>query len=95
MAVKSGVVYTHPDSNLILPSITKKVILEICRESNIQVVEEGIPASELAAMDEMVIVGTGSEVTPVVQMDETLVGDGKRGQVTRIIQEKFFEKTKF
>jgi D-alanine transaminase len=43
----------------------------------------------------MVIVGTGSEVTPVVQMDETLVGDGKRGQVTRIIQEKFFEKTQF
>jgi D-alanine transaminase len=94
MAVKNGVVYTHPDSNLILPSVTKKVILEICRENNIQVVEEGIPASELAAMDEMMIVGTGSEVTPVVQFDETLVGDGKRGQVTRIIQEKFFELTK-
>jgi D-alanine transaminase len=95
MAVKNGVVYTHSDSNLILPGITKKVILEICRESNIWVVEEGIPASELASMDEMMIVGTGSEVTPVVQIDETLVGDGKRGQVTRIIQEKFFEKTQF
>jgi len=93
MAVKSGVVYTHPDSNLILPSITKKVILEICRENNIAVVEEGIPASELASMDEMMIVGTGSEVTPVVQIDEKSVGNGRPGPVTRFIQDKFFEQT--
>lgn len=94
MAVKNGVVYTHPDSNLILPGITKKVILEICRENNIRVVEKGIQASELIRMDEMMIVGTGSEVTPVVQIDKTLVGDGKRGQVTQFIQEKFFVLTK-
>jgi D-alanine transaminase len=94
MAVKNGVVYTHPDSNLILPSITKKVILEICRENNIQIVEEGIPALELPNMDEMMIVGTGSEVTPVVQMDETQVGNGKSGSVTRLIQDKFFELTR-
>ena len=94
MAVKNGVVYTHPDSNLILPSITKKVILEICKENNIRVVEEGIPAPELVNMDEMMIVGTGSEVTPVVQMDETQVGDGKSGLVTRFIQDKFFELTR-
>ncbi len=93
MAVKNGVVYTHPDSNLILPSITKIVIREICDQNNIQLVEEGIPASELANMDEMMIVGTGSEVTPVVQIDDALVGDGKPGPVTLFIQDKFFEQT--
>lgn len=93
MAVKNGVVYTHPDSNLILPGITKIVIREICKANNIPLVEEGIPASELANMDEMMIVGTGSEVTPVVQMDENLVKNGKPGPVTLFIQEKFFELT--
>jgi len=93
MAVKNGVVYTYPDSNLILPGITKKVVMEICRENNIRVIEEGIPASELASMDEMMIVGTGSEVTPVVQMNEALVKNGKPGLVTLFIQEKFFEQT--
>jgi branched-subunit amino acid aminotransferase/4-amino-4-deoxychorismate lyase len=44
-------------------------------------------------MDEMMIVGTGSEVTPVVQLDEMQVGNGKSGPVTLFIQEKFFEKT--
>ncbi|MBV5312809.1 MAG: D-amino-acid transaminase [Prolixibacteraceae bacterium] len=95
MAVKDGVVYTHPDSNLILPGITKKVIIEICKTHNIRLVEEGIPASELAGLDEMMIVGTGSEVTPIVQLDDKPVGNGKLGPVTRFIQEKFFEQTQF
>ena len=94
MAVKNGVVCTHPDSNLILPGITKIVIREICKTNHIPLVEEAIPASELMAMDEMMIIGTGSEVTPIVRLDESLVGDGKPGPVTLFIQEKFFELTK-
>lgn len=93
LAVKNGTVYTHPDSNLILPGITKIVIREICRENNIPMLEEAFTASELAGMDEMMIVGTGSEVTPVVQIDETTVGSGKPGPVTVLLQEKFFELT--
>jgi len=93
MAVKNGVVYSHPDSNLILPGITKIVIREICNANHISLVEEGIPASELASMDEMMIIGTGSEVSPVVQLDESLIGNGKPGPVTLFIQKKFFEQT--
>lgn len=93
MAVKNGMVYTHPDSNLILPGITKIVIREICRENNIRLIEEGIPATELINMDEMMIIGTGSEVTPVVQMDDMMVGNGNPGSVTLLLQDKFFKKT--
>jgi len=91
--VKNVAIYTHPDSNLILPGITKIVIREICTANNIPLVEEGIPASELSGMDEMMIIGTGSEVTPVVQMDENPVGGGNPGPVTLFIQGKFFEQT--
>lgn len=93
IGVKDGIVRTHPDSNLILPGITKKVVMEICRANNIRVIEEGIQASELTRMDEMMIVGTGSEVTPVVNIDGNLINDGKPGPVTRFIQGKFFEQT--
>ncbi len=93
LAVKDGTIYTHPDSNLVLPGITKIVIREICRKMNIPLVEEGFAASELASMDEMMIVGTGSEVTPVVQIDEMTVGNGNPGSVTLLLQEKFFELT--
>jgi len=92
MAVKNSVVYTHPDSNLILPGITRKVVFEICQTHHIRVIEEGIPASELAHLDEMMIVGTGSEVTPVVKIDEFTIGDGTPGPITRFIRDKFFEQ---
>lgn len=91
LAVKNGIIYTHPDSNLVLPGITKIVVREICRELNIPLIEEGFSASELASMDEMMIVGTGSEVTPVVKIDEMMVGNGTPGPITLLLQEKFFE----
>jgi D-alanine transaminase len=90
LAVKNGTIYTHPDSNLVLPGITKIVVREICRELNIPLVEEGFAASELASMDEMMIVGTGSEVSPVIRIDNQMVGNGQPGPVTCLIQEKFF-----
>lgn len=94
LGVKGGIVYTHPDSNLILPGITKKVVFEICRLNNLKVQETAIPENELFNMDEMMIVGTGSEVTPVIKIDDFAVGSGSPGPVTLFIQEKFFELTK-
>jgi len=92
MAVKNGAVYTHPQSNLVLPGITQKVIMEICRAEGIEVIEKGIPEAVFKSMDEVIITGTGSEVTPVVNIDGTAVSDGNPGPVTRLIQERFFEQ---
>jgi D-alanine transaminase len=93
VGIKAGKLITHPLSNLILPGITRKVILEIASEFGIPVKEEAIPAEELGTLDELIICGTGSEVMPAVQVDDQPVGDGKPGPVTRFLQEKFFELT--
>ena len=95
LAVKDGTIYTHPDSNLVLPGITKIVIREICKANNIPLVEEGIPEAELSQMDEMMIVGTGSELTPVVQFNDMQIGNGKPGPLTLLLQDKFFDQTKY
>lgn len=91
MGVKNGVVITRPLSNLILPGITRKVILEICEENAIPVEERLFSEKELYEMDELIIAGTGSEITPAVQVNETMIGNGKPGEITRLIQKKFFE----
>jgi D-alanine transaminase len=91
LGVNNGVVITHPDSNLILPGITRKVILEICAENNIPVEERAIQENELCELDEIIIAGTGSEITPVVQVNEGFVGNKKPGEITRFLQNKFFE----
>ncbi len=90
LAVKNGALITRPLSNLILPGITRKVVLEICTSNNIPVEERLFTKEELFEMDEVFISGTGSEITPVVQVDNQLIGTGKPGEITRLIQQKFF-----
>ncbi len=92
LAVKNGTVITHPLSNLILPGINRKVVLEICAENNIPVQEQAFSEKELYEMEELMITGTGSEVAPVVQVNDTPVGNKKPGDITRFLQRKFFEK---
>lgn len=90
-AVKDGVVITRPLSNLILPGITRKVVLEICKNNDIPLEERLFSKDELFEMDELFISGTGSEITPVVQVNEQIISEQLPGKTTRLIQEKFFE----
>jgi D-alanine transaminase len=93
MAVMGGTVYTHPDSNLILPGITKKVVIRLCDELCIPFTERSVASNETNRFDECFITGTGSEVMPVVEIDGKPVGNGKPGPVTLRLQEEFFRLT--
>ena len=74
-----GILYTHPDSNLILPGITRAIVLESCQEFDIPVGMFPILENKLPNIDEMMILGTGSEVMPVVEIDGWQVRNGKPG----------------
>ncbi len=91
--VKNGVVYTHPESNLILPGITRKEVLKICRDLDIDISEEPIKRPDIGKYNEWFLTGTGSEIVPVIQIDSTLVGDGNPGKITRKIQNEFLRRT--
>lgn len=90
LGVKNGVVITRPLSNLILPGITRKVILEICAENNIPFEEREFSEKELLDFDELIIAGTGSEITPAIQVNDIKIGDGKPGEITKLLQRHFF-----
>ena len=90
LGIKNGKLLTHPLSNLILPGITRKVVLEICHAEGIPFDEIAFSKNDLYALDELFIAGTGSEILPVVQVDDVVLGDGTPGPVTRQIQKCFF-----
>ena len=91
LVIKNGVVITRLLSNLILPGITRKVIQEICIANQIPFEECEFSESEMLEMDEIIIAGTGSEITPAIEVNSTIIGNGKPGKITRFIQQKFFE----
>jgi len=86
LGVKNGKLYTAPLSGFILPGVTREMVLDICKQKNITVAEEPINKNELKDFDEFMITGTISEVTPVVQINEMKIGNGKPGNVTLEIQ---------
>jgi len=93
LGVKNGKIITHPDSNYILPGITKGAVKDICTENSIEFSENSFTEEEINNLDELMVAGTGNEVMPVIHVNDMMIGDGKPGTVTRFIQKKFFEMT--
>lgn len=89
LGVFDDTVVTHPLTNRILPSITRRVVLDLCRNLGIPVDESPIPEANLPDADELILAGTTTGVMPVVQVDDWTVGDGTPGPITRELQEAF------
>ena len=81
--VKGGELLTHPLTPLILPSITRELILEIAREQSVRMREEPFTDKELFALDELFVSGTTTDVTPIVEVDGRRIGSGKPGPVSK------------
>lgn len=90
-AVKNNSVITAPLSNYILSGITRSIIFHLCRENNIQIIEDYVLLNEIFSYDEFFLTGTTTEITPVIKIDNKLIEDGKPGKMTRKIQKLFYE----
>ena len=87
--MKNRKVVTPSLSNLILPGVTRRTVLELCKEPGIEVEEREIPVSELNSFDEAFMLATTTGVVPVVEIAGTKVNDGKPGKITRILQDAY------
>jgi D-alanine transaminase len=85
LGVKDGELRTHPLSPLILPSVTREVVLEIAGEQGVPVREEPFTEQELFAVDELFVAGTTTDVTPIVDVDGRPIGSGKPGPISRAL----------
>jgi branched-chain amino acid aminotransferase len=89
-AVRDGTVYTPPLASSILPGITRDSIIALCKDLCIPIQEQMIPREMLYVCDEVFFSGTAAEITPLRSIDRICVGAGKRGPITKRLQEEFF-----
>ncbi len=90
--VRNGTVVTPGVNEHILEGITRALVIRILREELCtEVVERPIARSELYIADEIFMTGTAAEVTPIVEVDNRKIGDGKVGKLTKKVQEIFFK----
>lgn len=91
--VKNNRLKTAPLTT-ILPGITRDSIIQIAKELGYEVIEERFTRDELYIADEVFFTGTAAEVTPVREVDNRKIGQGKPGPVTLKIQKTFFDIVK-
>jgi branched-chain amino acid aminotransferase len=87
--VRDDVLYTPSLASAILPGITRASVLEIASDLGYEVREGDIPREMLYVADELFFSGTAAEITPVKSVDRIPIGIGRRGPVTRAIQERY------
>jgi branched-chain amino acid aminotransferase len=86
--VRDGRVRTPPVSS-ILPGITRDAVMQIMRRTGIEVTEELFPRDAVYIADEVFMTGTAAEVTPVREVDDRQIGEGRPGPITVKLQEMF------
>jgi branched-chain amino acid aminotransferase len=87
--IRNGAIYTTPTAT-VLEGITRDSVIKIAQDMGYQVQEKYACRDELYISDEVFFAGTAAEVTPIREIDNYQIGEGKRGPVTEKIQEKYF-----
>ena len=91
--VKNGVIKTTPLTS-ILSGITRNSVIQIANSRKIPIIEEKFTRDELYTAHEVFFTGTAAEITPVREVDDRQIGQGKPGPVTKELQAVFFDIVK-
>jgi len=90
--VLQGKLVTPPSSDNILMGITRDTVIKLAKnELGVDTIERSVDRSELYIAEECFLTGTAAHVTPVTEIDRREVGNGKAGEITRKLQQLYFD----
>jgi branched-chain amino acid aminotransferase len=87
--VKDEQIITPSLAHSILGGLTRDTVIRLARERGFEVRETSIPRELLYLADEIFLTGTAIEVMPVHSVDRIVIGPGRRGPVTELLQNDF------
>jgi len=88
--VKDGVIY-EPEIASALVGITRATVIALARDLGLTVVSKRLTRDDIYIADEAFFTGTAAEVTPIRELDNRQIGEGKRGPITTRLQNLFFD----
>lgn len=92
--VADGKVRTPARGASLLLGITRDSVIQLLADAGIPVEESFMSRDELYCASEVFLTGTAAEVTPVREIDNRRIADGKPGEITRLVQKAYFEAVK-
>ncbi len=88
--VRDGVLISPPNDTS-LESITQNSVLMLAQDAGIPIERRRITRDEVYIADEAFFTGTAAEVTPIRDVDNYIIGNGKRGEITKQLQSAYFD----
>lgn len=89
--IKDGIVYTHPTTKKILHGCVRMRVEKFVQDSSIPFNEDGFSVEAIELADEMFLTSSTSEVLPIVTVNDTQIGNGEPGPITRKLQHAYEE----
>ena len=86
--VKDKKIFT-PTTEHCLNGITRQSVIQIAKDLKLQILEKDISYDDFLNADEAFFTGTAVEITPISKLDDKHINDGKRGCITKELQNKF------
>ena len=82
--IKDDLIWTHPANNLILNSVTRRLVKErLAVDLGMQVIEKAFNLDFVLKAEEAFIAGPRCEIVPVTKIDRKFIADGQVGPVTQ------------
>jgi branched-chain amino acid aminotransferase len=92
--VRGGVALTPRSEAGLLEGITRDFIFDVGDEAGIRVEKATLTPADLETADEAFLTGSTREISPVVAIDDRVIGTGKPGPITRTLLEVFRRKAR-
>lgn len=86
--VRDGVLET-PALGSALDGITRRTIIELAQEADLEVRENRLVRDDLLQCEEAFFTGTAADVTPIRELDGEAIGNGQRGPITSQLQQQY------
>ncbi len=92
--VKNGKIVTRPLSNDILHGITRKAVLRMAAEAQMEIEERLFTIDEAKEADEAFTTSASAFVMPVVEIDGVALGDGTPGPIAKRLREIYLDESR-
>jgi len=88
--IKDGVIY-EPEIASALTGITRSTIHTLAADLGLRLVTKRLTRDDVYIADEAFFTGTAAEVTPIREVDNRKIGEGRRGPITEKLQKAYFD----
>ena len=89
--LKDDQIITPPLTAGVLEGITRDSVIQIIEFNGGEVIEADLDREDLYVADEVFMTGTAAEVKSVTEIDQTVIGNGKPGKITKALQKSFID----